>query len=71
MARYCEIDVLAALESRTGSETAQTVELAFDQLLTRLQALRFDDEDSQRRKKLQRFVERLRRAQKHLAVIID
>jgi integrase len=69
--RYCKIDVLAALESRAGSETNQTVEFAFDQLLARLQALRFDEEDSQRRKKLQRVVERLRRVQKDLAAIID
>jgi site-specific recombinase XerD len=41
----------------------QAVDAAFNQIVARVQALRFDHPDPARRRKLQRFVERLRRAQ--------
>ncbi len=69
--RYSEIDVLTALESRTRNEPDGNIELAFDQLLSRLQARRFDEEDTERRKRLQRIVERLRRVRKGLDDLID
>ncbi len=65
--RYSQTDVFAALESRTDATPMQTIELSFDQLITRLQSIRFDEEDAQRRKRLQRVVERLRRVQRDLS----
>ena len=44
-------------------ENPQIVEASFDDLLARIQAVRFDHLDPDVRKRLQRFVERLRRAQ--------
>ena len=69
--RYSESELLGALESASGAERVETIELSFDQLIARLQTLRFDQEDSPRRKKLQRVVERLRRVQKDLADMVD
>jgi site-specific recombinase XerD len=45
------------------SEPPRTLEATFDELLARIQAVRFDHPDPKVRKRLQRFVERLRRAQ--------
>ena len=65
--RYSQTDVFAALESRTDATPMQTIELSFDQLITRLQSIRFDEEDAQRRKRLQRVVERLHRVRRDLS----
>ena len=65
--RYSQTDVFAALESRTDATSMQTIELSFDQLITRLQSIRFDEEDAQRRKRLQRVVERLHRVRRDLS----
>lgn len=43
-------------------EQPRIAEAAFDDLLARIQAIRFDHPDPKARKRLQRFVERLRRA---------
>lgn len=47
-------------------EPLEAMRAAFDELLARIQALRFDHPDPTIRKRLQRFVERLRRAQSEL-----
>lgn len=46
--------------------TLGTVDSAFDELLARIQAIRFEHRDPRQRRKLQRLVERLRRAQREL-----
>ncbi len=53
-----------------ASDPIAVIEAAFDQLVARLQALRFEQIDPESRKRLQRFVERLRRAQKNLPDLI-
>lgn len=63
--RYSESEVFPALET-PRAEPTQAIELSFDQLIARLQAIRFDEEDPQHRKRLQRVVERLRRVRRDL-----
>jgi len=52
-----------SLPGEQGQGPRQAVDAAFNQIVARVQALRFDHPDPARRSKLQRFVERLRRAQ--------
>ncbi len=71
--RYAALKNLPRV-SGSGSEDetdpAQTVDTAVDQLIARVQAVRFDHPDPARRKRLQRLVERLRRAQADLAELL-
>lgn len=53
-----------------GSASTGSIEADFDRLVARLQARRFDELDPERRKRLQRFVERLRRAQADLPQLL-
>ncbi len=68
--RYSETGALVAFENNAGAESAPTIEHCFDQLLARLQALRFDEQESLLRKRLQRVVERIRRVRKELSDLL-
>lgn len=52
-----------AMAGEQGPHPRQAIDAAFDQIVSRIQALRFEQPDPARRRKLQRFVERLRRTQ--------
>ena len=49
----------------------ETIDTAFDELVARIQAVRFDHPNPEKRKKLQRLVERLRRAQGELPRLLE
>ena len=68
---YAALDMTHSGEFGAACGPLESIEAIFDQLLARLQAVRFDQPDHARRKKLQRFVERLRRAQKGLPDLIQ
>ena len=64
--QYAELRDVASGKAQQRHEPLVAIEVAFDQLVTRIQTARFDHPDANRRKKLQRYVERLRRAQAEL-----
>ena len=68
---YAALDMPRSEVLAAASDPLQSIDAIFDQLLARLQTVRFDQPDRARRKKLQRFVERLRRAQKGLPDLIQ
>jgi len=49
----------------------KTIAEVFDEFVSQVQAVRFDHTDPKKRKKLQRFVERLRRIQKELPNLVE
>ncbi len=53
-------------ETDESTDPVDAIKAVFDDLVARLQRIRFDLSDSARRKRLQRLVERLRRAQNDL-----
>ena len=63
--------MLAALQGKAGVEPTEAIELPLDRLIARLQAIRFDEEDAQHRKRLQRVVERLRRVRRDLSDLVS
>lgn len=67
---YAGLDAPGSAETADGSASMGSIEAGFNQLVARVQTLRFDEPDPERRKRLQRFVERLRRAQKDLPELI-
>lgn len=60
----------AAEEPEERREPLTVIEATFDQLVARIQGVRFDHPNPKLRKKLQRFVERLRRAQSELSNLL-
>ncbi len=63
---YDALDVTHSEGLTTVSGPTDSIDAIFDQLLARVQAVRFDQPDPARRKRLQRLVEQLRRAQRGL-----
>jgi hypothetical protein len=57
-------------ENRIGSGSLLTVGNAFEVLIARIQAIRFDHPDPNSRKKLQRVVERIRRIQNEASKLV-
>ncbi len=64
--RYSELKDVSHAKTDEGGDPVDAIKAIFDELVARLQRMRFDDSDSARRKGLQRLVERLRRAQSDL-----
>ena len=67
---YAGLAAPGGTQTAASSASMGSIEADFDQLVARLQTLRFDEPDPERRKRLQRFVERLRRAQNDLPDLI-
>jgi integrase len=67
--RYAALS-LAQSPSGDALDSPQTFEAAFDQVITRLKAYRLDHAQPRERKALQRFIERLRRAQSDLPKLL-
>ncbi len=67
---YASMDACGVKKIAAGSDSLESIEATFDQLVARVQAVRFDQPDPERRRRLQRFVERLRRAQQDLPDLI-
>jgi hypothetical protein len=63
---YANLKQLGGVSTDDPHPPIDATGAAFDHLLARIQALRFDHPDPARRHRLQRFVERLRRAQREL-----
>ena len=64
--QYARLKYVSNQDVGDHPDALEAIAAAFDQLVARVQAVRFDHPDPGRRKKLQRFVERLRRAQSGL-----
>jgi integrase len=58
-------------ETSAPQGALETIGAAFDELVARIQTVRFDHPDLNNRKKLQRFVERLRRMQSDLPNFVE
>ncbi len=64
--RYSELKEVRHEETDESGDPVDAIKAAFDGLVARIQSMRFGHSDSAPRKRLQRFVERLRRAQSDL-----
>ncbi len=64
--QYARLKYVSNQDVGDHPDALEAIVAAFDQLVARIQAVRFDHPDPGRRKKLQRLVERLRRAQSGL-----
>ncbi len=64
--RYSELKDVSHAKTDEVGDPVDAIKAIFDELVARLQRMRFDHADSARRKGLQRLVERLRRAQSDL-----
>ena len=69
--RYSELKDVSHAKTDEGGDPLDTIKAIFDDLVARVQRMRFDDSDSTRRKGLQRLVERLRRAQGDLPDLLE
>ena len=64
--RYSALRVIESSRTPVQAESSGTIAGAFRVLVDRIQALRFEESDPKNRKKLQRLVENLRRAERVL-----
>jgi integrase len=64
--RYSTLRAIESSHTPVQAESSGTIAGAFRVLVDRIQALRFEESDPKRRKKLQRLVESLRRAERAL-----
>jgi len=70
--RYPHVTKIIDHNSQTDpSDTLDDLDGAFCDVVARIQAIRFNHPDSEKKKKLQRFVESLRRAQKKLPDLLS
>ena len=69
--RYAGLKDVRHAETDAHGDPLEAIKGLFDDLVARLQKFRFDLSDSARRTRLQRFVERLRRAQSDLPGLLE
>jgi site-specific recombinase XerD len=64
--RYTTLQAVESRRAPDDEDPQGTIAGAFDRLINRIQARRFEEKDAKTRRKLQRLVERLRRARQEL-----